>query len=154
MRYASTMVAMAAVVFTSACGGDNGTGPTKPDNGSMTARIDGATWSAISIATTSGAGSSLIISGTNIAETLSIVIPLDQGTGTQTVSLASTVSGAFTIGSQSWVANPVQGGTGTITLTTVAPGHVTGTFEFALAALQGATPATRQVTSGQFDVKY
>lgn len=138
----------------SACGGDNSTGPTKPNNGSMSAQIDGKPWSAMSIATSSGAGSSLIVAGTNITEIVTIVIPLDQGTGAKTMGFSSTVSGAYAIGSQSWVANPVQGGTGTITLTTVAAGHVAGTFEFTLAALQGVTPATRQVTSGQFDVKY
>jgi hypothetical protein len=120
----------------------------------MTARIDGASWSAISIATSGGNGPSLIITGSNISQTLAILLPLNTGTGTKTIGQSSVVSGTLIVGSQQWAANPAQGGTGSITLTTVAARHVAGTFQFTLAAQAGATPATRQVTSGAFDVTY
>jgi hypothetical protein len=39
-------------------------------------------------------------------------------------------------------------------LTTVAAGHIVGTFEFTLAEHDGASPSDRQVSSGKFDVNY
>jgi len=48
----------------------------------------------------------------------------------------------------------VTGGAGSVTLTTAARGHIAGTFEFTLAAHEGALPADRRVSSGRFDVKY
>jgi len=50
MRHSSTIVAAAALVLLAACGGDT-TGPAKSDAGGMSARIAGAAWSAMSIAT-------------------------------------------------------------------------------------------------------
>jgi len=157
MRQHTSIIALAALVTLAACGGSNSDGvtnPKKPNNGTMSARIDGAAWSAISIATGGGAGTSLIITGSNITQTIAIIVPLNSGTGTKTMGQSSVVSGTLIIGSQQWAANPAQGGTGSITLTTVASGHVAGTFSFTMAAQQGATPATRQVTSSQFDVTY
>jgi len=157
MRQFSSVIAISALLALAACGGDsNGgvTNPKKPNNGTMSARIDGAAWSAISIATGSGTGSALIVTGSNIAQTLAIIVPINTGTGTKTMGQSSVVSGTLIVGSQQWAANPAQGGTGSITLTTVAAGHVAGTFSFTMAAQQGATPATRQITSGQFDVTF
>jgi hypothetical protein len=42
-----------------------------------------------------------------------------------------------------------------VTLTTLTANHVVGTFTFTAKALANSvTPATRVVTSGQFDVTY
>jgi hypothetical protein len=83
-----------------------------------------------------------------------VAIPVDQGPGTQIVGSATPVFAGLVIGSQSWLASRTQGGAGSITLTTVAPGHIVGTFQFTLAEHEGAAPAERQVSSGQFDVRY
>jgi len=64
------------------------------------------------------------------------------------------VFAGLVIGSQSWLASRTQGGAGSVTLTTAARGHIAGTFEFTLAAHEGALPADRRVSSGKFDVKY
>jgi hypothetical protein len=40
-----------------------------------------------------------------------------------------------------------------VTLATIEPGRVAGTFEFTMAR-EGTSPAEQQVTSGRFDVKY
>ncbi len=152
MRQPSSIITTAALLLTAACGG-NATGPAKPDNGTMSARIDGGAWSATSIATDSGPPSLLVVTGANATHTLPIAIPLDPGVGTQTVGSTTPVFAGLVIGSQSWAASRTQGGSGSITLTTVVPGHVAGTFEFTMAH-EGASPAARQVTSGKFDVKY
>lgn len=153
MRQVSTIVAVATLAALIGCGGDT-TGPAKPDNVPMSARIDGAVWNALSVAIDSGPPSLLVLSGTNATARLTLVIPMSQGLGTQVVGSTTPIAAGLVIGEQSWLASRTQGGAGRITLTTVAPGHVVGTFEFTLAAHDGASPATEQVSSGTFDVKY
>ncbi|HVT40390.1 MAG TPA: hypothetical protein VHE78_15210 [Gemmatimonadaceae bacterium] len=76
------------------------------------------------------------------------------GTGTQTIGPGTLAAANVLIGSQMWQANSF-GGSGTITLTTVTSNRVVGTFTFTAKALvSSVTPATRLVTSGQFDVTY
>ena len=153
MRQQSSILAFAALVIVSACGGDP-TPPTKPNTRTMTARIDGSTWSAVSIEIDSTPPSILIVKGMSAGQLLALGIPLGPGVGTQDVGAPTPVFGTLGIGSQAWVASRTQGGAGSITLTTVAPGHVAGTFSFTLAAQPGATPASRQITAGAFDIVY
>jgi hypothetical protein len=152
MRHSSTLVAAATLVLLAACSDDT-TGPPKSDAGGMSARIAGTAWSAMSIVIDSAPPSLIIVRGTNATATLTLVIPADQGLGTQTVGSTTPIGAGLVIGSQVWGASRTQGGAGSITLTTVAPGHVAGTFQFTLAH-EGASPAEQQVTSGRFDVKY
>ena len=153
MRNLSSTLAVMALVTLCACDHDT-TGPATPNNGSVAAVIDGAAWSAVSIEIDSLAPSSIVILGSRATETLGISIPVDQGPGTQTVGSTTPVFAGLVSGSQSWLASRTQGGSGSITLTTVVPGHIVGTFQFTLAAHDGASPAERRVSSGQFDVKY
>ena len=153
MRNLSSALAGMALVTLCACGHDT-TGPATRNNGSMSAVIDGAAWTAVSIATDSAAPSSIIVQGSNGTQTLVVAIPVDQGPGTQTVGSTTPVFAGLVMGSQSWLASRTQGGAGSVTLTTAARGHIAGTFEFTLAAHEGALPADRRVSSGRFDVKY
>jgi hypothetical protein len=152
MRHPSTLVAAAALVLLAACGDDT-TSPPTSDAGGMSARIAGTAWSAMSIAIDSAPPSLLVVRGTNATATLTLVIPVSQGLGTQTVGSTTPIGAGLMIGSQAWAASRTQGGAGSITLTTAAPGHVAGTFQFTLAH-EGASPAEQQVTSGRFDVTY
>jgi Family of unknown function (DUF6252) len=159
MRQPFTTFATAALVFVAACGGGSDGGPTNPNqnpnsNRSMSARVDGTAWTATSVAAgvTNGL---LIIAGSNITQTFAIAAAVNQGTGTQTVGPTSVTYGNLMVGQQSWAANGSQGGTGSITLTTLTANRAVGTFSFTLKALsQGATPASRQITSGAFDVVF
>jgi len=120
----------------------------------MSAVIDGAAWSTVSISIDSLAPSSIVVWGSKATEKLAIAIPVDQGPGTQTVGSATPLFAGLLSGSQSWLASRTQGGSGSVTLTTVVSGHLAGTFEFTLAAHDGSAPADRRVSSGQFDVRY
>jgi len=160
MRHTLAMLGTAALVVVTACGGDSSNdGPTNPNqnptgNRSMSARIDGTAWTATSVAAgvTNGL---LIIAGTNVTQTFSIAVAVAQGTGTQTVGPSSVTYGNLLVGQQSWAANGSLGGPGSITLTTLTATRAAGTFSFTVKALtQGASPATRQVTSGAFDVVF
>src|SRR3954471_4267000 len=153
MRNLSSTLAGMALVTLCACGHDT-TGPATRNNVSMSAVIDGAAWTAVSIATDSAAPSSIIIQGSDATQRLVIAIPVDQGPGKQTVGSTTPVFAGLVIGSQSWLASRTQGGAGGVTLMNSAPGHIVGTFEFTLAAHDGALPADRRVSSGKFDVKY
>lgn len=154
MRNLSSTLAGMALVTLCACDHD-ATGPAAPiNNGSMSAVIDGAAWTAVSISTERAVPSSIIVHGSNATQTLVIAIPVDQGPGTQIVGSTTPVFAGLVVGSESWLASRTQGGAGSITLTTVAAGHIAGTFEFTLAEHDGASPAERRVSSGQFDVRY
>ena len=154
MRNLSSTLAIAALVAVCACSNRDTTGPATLSHASMSAVIDGAAWTAVSISTDSASPSSIIIRGSRASQTLVVAIPVDQGPGTQTVGSTTPVYAGLVVGSQSWLASRTQGGAGSITLTTVAPGHIVGTFEFTLAKHEGAPAADRQVSSGQFDVNY
>ena len=153
MRKLSLSLVVTTVLMLSACDRDT-TGPAKPNIRTMSAVIDGTSWSAVSITIDSLAPSSIVIFGTKATETLAIAIPVDQGLGTQTVGSTTPLFAGLISGSQSWLASRTQGGAGSVTLTTVASGHIAGTFQFTMAAHDGALPSERRVGSGQFDVKY
>jgi uncharacterized protein DUF6252 len=153
MRKLSLSLVATTVLALSACDRDT-TGPAKPSTATMSAVIDGASWSADSITIDSLAPSSIVIFGTKATQTLAIAIPVDPGLGTQTVGGTTPVFAGLISGPQSWLASRTQGGAGSVTLTTVTPGHIVGTFEFTLAAHEGALPSERHVGSGRFDVKY
>ena len=120
----------------------------------MSASVDGVTWTAVSISTTPAEPSSLVIVGTDPGQTIVLLVPLDEGPGTQVIGGPTPLAAGLTIGAQAWLASRTQGGSGTVTLTTATSGRVAGTFEFTLAGRDGVTPATRRVTSGAFDVTY
>lgn len=119
----------------------------------MSARIGGAAWDAMSVATDTAPPSLVVVTGKNATATLALIIPANQGVGTQTVGSTTPIAAILVMGSQSWAASRTQGGSGSVTLTTAAPGHLAGTFQFSLAH-EGASPAEQQVTSGRFDVRY
>ena len=146
------VVAAATLVLGAACGGDT-TGPANPNGEAMSARIDGEAWSAQSITIDSSPPSLLVVQGANATRTLTLIIPLSQGAGRQTVGSTTPIAAVLVVGPQWWAASRTQGGAGSITLTTVVSGHVAGTFEFTMAR-EGASPAAREVTSGKFDVRY
>ena len=153
MRKLSSSLVVTTLLMISACDRDT-TGPAKPERGTISAVIDGAAWSAVSLAIDSLAPSLIVIQGSNATRTLAISIPIGQGLGKQTVGSTTPVFGVLVDDSQWWAASRTQGGAGSMTLTTVAPGHIAGTFEFTMAAHEGALPSERRVSSGQFDVKY
>ena len=153
MRKLSLSLVATTVLALSACDRDT-TGPAKPSTATMSAVIDGASWSAGSITIDSLAPSSIVIFGTKATQTLAIAIPVDPGLGTQTVGGTTPVFAGLISGPQSWLASRTQGGAGRVTLTIVEPRRIAGTFEFTLAAHDGASPSERRVGSGQFDVKY
>ena len=151
MRHQSTAVAAVASLFLAACGGGDTTGPADSNGRTMSARIDGAAWNAMAITVDTAPPSLLVVRGENATQSLALVIPANIGTGVQTIGGPTPMAAVLVRGTQSWAASRTLGGAGSVTLTTVAPGHLAGTFEL---TLDGRDFLARRVTSGRFDVRY
>jgi len=105
--------------------------------------------------TTSGGGISALGSG---SPTVSIAFAWQDQltTGTWTIGGSGQSVGFnanMTQGNQQWVAG-IQGGSGTMTITTRTANRVAGTFSFTMVPSGGGTGSPRQVTNGQFNVTF
>jgi hypothetical protein len=145
-----------AMLLAAACGGDDDDGPMEPpaSDTTLTASIDGGTtFSAASLAITSANGRLLIIASRGNNESMGLGFELR--TGTQSSGTGGTATASYVmIGQGAWAAGPnLAASSGTLTLTTATANRVVGTFSFSLVASSG-TPATRQLTNGQIDIRY
>lgn len=137
------------------CGDDDGDnnplGPGDPGTSSMSATIDGESWSAVSISIIRQAGA-FAIGGTSAdAVALGVAFP-DTGTGDYSIGPQGTASATLISQAGSWIADPTHGG-GMITITILTATRAAGTFSYtADATAAGTTPATRAVTNGSFDL--
>jgi hypothetical protein len=147
-----------------ACGGDS-TGPENtlptPNNGSMTMRVDGASWTAASISplVTAGTppiisiGASGIIAATGAQAALGFAWA-DTGVGTYTIGQALGFNATLSISVASFTASGPLG-SGTLTVTTRTADRVAGTFAFSLVPSTGSSgTGTRSVTNGAFDIRF
>ena len=156
MRRSRLVMLPATVILSLACGG-GGKNPAAPPNnpnavGSMSASIDGTNWSAIAVTARKSNGI-VIASGSDAVRTVTLSF-LPNGTGNQQIAANSVTLAILLIGNQSWSANAVGQGGGTVNLTTLTANRAVGTFTFTAIASQGTTPASRQVTNGKFDVRF
>lgn len=140
---------LALAVGIVACGGDDPTGPG--DDPIMSARIDGQAWStSIALATVPPTPSGFaVVSGSD--GTTTIAFAFRPSTGTHEIGASIGTNANLTAGSTMWIAT-TSSGSGTIVVTSLTNERVAGTFEFTMTA-GGATPATRVVTGGQFDIE-
>lgn len=156
MRRSSVAALCASLLLAHGCGGGSksSTGPNNSNSGAgtMSASIDGTAWNALAV-TSGKATGSLIISGSDLARTVTISF-LPPAVGTQPGGPIGIVLATVIIGSQGWQANAVGLGGGTVSLATLTSTRAAGTFTFSAVASQGATPASRQITNGKFDVRY
>jgi hypothetical protein len=144
-------VVVALATLTGACSGSGTTSPTS--NQTMTALIDGATWTAVTV--TALRSSDLIsITGSDASTpTRTIALSLvGSSIGTYTTSTGSS-NAVLSISPSQWTAN-VLGGSGTITLTDLTTTGATGTFSFTAVPGNAATTGTEAVTSGAFTVTF
>jgi hypothetical protein len=117
-------------------------------NGTMTATLDGAPWSAVTITVTRGGGF-LSVAGSN-ADPLAIGFTIQEaGPGTYPIGPGQVTSANVTILSSVWTA-----ATGQIVFTTIEADRVAGTFQFTAPLSVGSGAAERVVTAGSFDATY
>jgi len=164
MRRLAFVNSLAVLAFTVACGGSDSTGPTQTTNlvtnGSFRANINGTAWSAAGRVSVIASGGLLTIAGVSGTYALSFGIGPFSGPGTFSFVYAPlanppTASQAIVIlGSQAW-GTSIQGGTGSMVISTYTASRVAGTFSFdAPSSASGGAGGTLHVTSGSFDVTY
>jgi hypothetical protein len=146
-----------AILFASACGGDDDEGPVGPPESDTTVTFSldgGTTFTAATATITSSAGRLLIIGSRGQNESMGL--GFDLRTGVQSSGTGGTAVASYVlIGTGSWAAGPnLAASSGTLTLTTATANHVVGTFSFSLVSTATSTPATRQMTNGRIDIRY
>src|SRR5689334_12781440 len=165
-------LAFSLVLAAVACGGSSDSGTTDPGttntqtptatNGVFSAVINGATWNAAGTVTvTRGSNNFLGISGagltTGSAVGYSLLIGLGNASGPATYSLSfGNVAGSELIvgGLNGGWGSYFNGGTGSLTITTLSSNHVAGTFTADLVPGSGAAAGTLQVRNGKFDLTF
>ena len=154
-------IATALLVGLAACGDDpadpnggNGNGNGGPPNGTMTAQIDGQSWSAISIIATYD-GELLVIGGADANVTgIGIGSQGVDGPGTYVIGTVIGANGSVTQdGTMIWFAG-IGVGSGSITVSSISAVGAVGTFAFVAEPSMGGATGTRVVTNGTFNVTF
>ena len=149
-----SMLFVGVAIGAAGCGGSDSSITGTNTGGPMTASIDGQAW--VSAAP-----------GATYKNNILAIVGIDLGSGTTievgsaSVSHAGTYSLAFSNlnagvaiisqGGKSW-SSTVQGGTGSLVVTTITANHVTATFSFDAPALTGGATGTKHLTTGKIDV--
>jgi len=162
MRLTSKLLLLGSVATLVACGGDDDNGTVNPNNrGTMTATIDGQSFSGSAAAAATYSGNVLgfgAVQASGNNSTL-VVFVLNNVTGPGTYSLAAAANGIVTVTetsgttTRSWN-SALAGGTGQVVVTQLSGGRAIGTFTFsAPAATQSGATGTRTATNGQFNIE-
>src|SRR5687768_5193368 len=117
------------------CGGDDSSGPDQSDNddGSLSARVDGSTFTAFTVSAGYSNGI-LAVAGARVSPvaTLSFAFPVS-ATGTFTIGVTSALNAVYVTGSQSWSAFS-NNGSGSVIVTSFSANRAVGTFSFTMIA--------------------
>ncbi len=150
MRVAALALAGAAWL---GCGGGDNTGPNnQTGDHTMSASVDGSSWSALNAAAARNNGFVGVGASASDLSTISFAFP--DHTGTFQVGGQDGTNASFISGGKSWTAAFGTGGSGTITVTTLTATRVSGTFSFVAPALSGGATGSKTVTNGSFDVEF
>lgn len=138
-------------------------GSTEPNNngnptgGTFKATIDGSAWVSAFTSASASAGGNFNLGGVAAggSPTLTLGLYAIGAPGTYPIGVGGTVAGGTASISASgalWM-TPLSGAAGTVTVTSVSPTRIAGTFSFsAPPALGQSVTNTRTVTAGEFDV--
>lgn len=148
-------LAVLAFTFAAACGGGDGDdGPQGPNgNENLTAEVDGEVFRGMGNATRS-AGGIYTITAIDAPEAISIQLYNIPGTGTYPLGMNATGfggTGLFSTTGAGW-STPINGRSGSITITTLTDTRIAGTFHFDADPITGSSTGTKEVTDGEFDM--
>jgi hypothetical protein len=142
-----------------ACSKDN-TGPGGGDGGSFfRARIDGVPWSSLPFAMGGSAddGGIFTVVGSNATGTgLSLVLYHIGAPGTYKLGVGGSVpggAGTLTVSPSSWW-TALTGNSGEVTVTTVTPTRIVGTFHFDAKPFSGGAAGNKTIDQGEFDITF
>ena len=145
-----TLASSAATVL--ACSNYD-TGPS--GNGTISASIDGASWTGATTVQASYIASVFLVGGLDSqGRQIVITIPGVAAAGTFSLSSGQPAFAVVNFGAQTW-STTLTGGTGSATISTWSGSHAIGTFSFTAPANAGSgATGTKVITSGTFDVRY
>jgi hypothetical protein len=154
--------ALSAIVLlcAAACGGSDsvtGTNNTCGTATTISATIDGAAWCSPAAGVSRAGNNSVVaVAGIDLGITASVSFGVvASAPGTYSVSPGNATFGSATVtkGGKGW-SSALQGGTGSVTFTTLTANHVVGTFAFDAVAASGGATGTVHVTNGKFDITF
>jgi hypothetical protein len=156
-------LALVLLALTAACGSsDKVTGPgsnascsVKLAHGSMSAKIDGATWCANVGLNTSYNSKILAIGATdNTGQTLGIGVAVLNGPGTYAIGpLSATNATLYSTSGGGWSATLAQG-SGSVTINSISATGASGTFAFSMTPANAGSAGTKNITNGVFNVTF
>ena len=156
MRRVPMLFAVAGVLL-AACGDSSTTGTNSGGNlSSYSASVGGVAWAAIAPVVWTVTSSGVTMSGADGGGATTVSLSFfATAPGTYSLTFNQNTGGVATVAKsngQGW-STVGQGGTGTVTVTTLSTNHVVGTFSFdAITAPNGVTNVIH-VTNGKFDLK-
>jgi hypothetical protein len=144
-------LALVLALAPTACSDSGSTGPQQ-QGGQMTALIDGSGFSSDFVTVIRQSGI-IAVNGADLqTRAIGFQIPAT-GPGTFTLGVGQPVGAGLDMGGASWGAGGTLG-SGAITVTSFTETRITGSFSFTVEGVtSGATPATRSIPNGQFDVE-
>jgi hypothetical protein len=157
---ATRFISIMVLLCSGACGGSSSTSLTGNNNnnnssGPMSATIDGVAWSS-QLPSAVYRNNIVAIAGIDNGLTTSVSIGFGAtGTGTYNLGFGNSVagSGIVTKAGKGW-GSSLQGGTGSVTVTTLTANHIVGTFSFNAVPASGGATGTSVVTNGKFDITF
>jgi Family of unknown function (DUF6252) len=142
---------LAIVLVLAACKSDSPTEAVVGAGGKLAAKVDGQAWTASAVVA-NYVGNVLGVSGNDDNINISVTATIT-GPGTYDLT-AGSAAGLITEGGEAWYAIG-QGGSGSVTITSLDSRGAKGTFSFIAGKLPGVqSPSTRTVTQGSFDVAF
>lgn len=146
-----TFVVTVILVLVAACGDDSSTGPGTPSDEGLSMQVDGVPFNPSTV-TAQRAGGVVSIAAVDQAAVTGFGLGIpDSGPGTYTVAQNEVVI-LYNSSAGGWAASVLQGGSGSITVTTLTADRFAGTFSAVLPAQSGQMPATVSITNGSFDL--
>jgi hypothetical protein len=142
-----------------ACGGSDSITGTNSNCGTTTtisATIDGTAWCSPAAAVNHANNSIIAVAGIDLGLTASVSFGVvAPSPGTYSVAFGNQTFGSATIteAGKGW-SSALQGGTGSVTFTTLTANHVVGTFAFDAVGASGGATGTVHVTNGKFDITF
>jgi hypothetical protein len=171
MRRRSLSFAFGLLFAAAACGGSSDSGTTAPHNnnqnptatnGTFTATINGVAWGATGTVSVNHATAGLItiagfgLIGTSTGYSVALAIGNPTGPGTYSLSYLNSNTSQLIIGSGTgagWTTFS-NGGTGTLTVTSLTSDHIVATFTADPVAASGGAGGTIPVRNGKLDVTF
>jgi hypothetical protein len=152
----TSILLAAASIAIAACGGSDSSITGTTATGPMSASIDGHAWVSAAPAV-SYKNNILAIVGIDVIGGTTIEVGSASVTHAGTYSLAfsnlNAGLGIISQGGKSW-SSSVQGGTGSLVVTTITTNHVVATFSFDAPPLSGGATGTKHLTTGKIDMNF